>query len=124
MANPRRAVVIGNRANAFLQLDRREDGKWDGIGIYSHWDGTRLHDVVLKHLEKAQARVGDPEYFARILIQNVMNDLFDPNSETGGGLWVQAPGDNEHVILVVNAYSGKHGYNGKSSFRDDIEDSE
>jgi hypothetical protein len=111
---------VGNRANIFVQQVRNDEGKWDGIGVYSHWNGTRLHDVALEFLDKAKARAGDPSYFTRILVHNVLDELANRNEETGFGLWSSALGmdDNEHDILVINAESGRYWYTGHAGWAD------
>lgn len=98
---------MGDRANAFIQTDKGFEG-WRGIGIYSHWDGLHLHDVVKKHIKAAESRIGDSSYFARIVIHRTLAELADPMSETGHGLWTVIPPDNEHPILAVNAMTGNH----------------
>ena len=107
---------MGDRANVYIQMEPTEDG-WDGIGIYAHWEGTTLHDVALQALPMAMKRQGDPAYFARILIHNILVQLADPGSETGFGLWVTQPCDNEHPILVINALDGTHWYCGEADYR-------
>lgn len=101
---------MGDRANTFIQTDNLGNGTWAGIGIYSHWHGTRLHATVLDHLPFAKQRLGDPSYFARIIVHRVLIDIADDTSPTGFGLWTTGPDDNEHPILVVNAMTGHHWY--------------
>lgn len=111
---------MGNRSNIYIQQTRNDDGKWEGIGVYSHWSGTLLHDVAIKHLDAAKARTGDPSYFTRILVHNILDELTDRNSETGFGLWSSALGmdDNEHPILVINADTGRHWYTTQADWMD------
>lgn len=101
---------MGDRSNIFIQTNKNHEGNWDGIGVYAHWAGTRLHDAALAALPKAMKRIGDESYFARILVHNVLNAVADPDEETGSGLWTTCFGDNEHPILVINAMTGAHWY--------------
>ena len=103
---------MGDRANVFIQQERDPDGsdEWQGIGIYSHWDGVNLHRVVRDVLPLAKGRIGDPSYFARIVVQHTLARLAEAESETGFGLWVTHPDDNEHPIMVVNAMTGQWWY--------------
>jgi hypothetical protein len=92
---------MGARSNVFIQ-----DGRGAGVGVYAHWGGEELHECVRRNLPAAMPRAGDPSYFTRILVQRVMNEMFDPNRETGGGLWVGGPDDNSYPILVVDSMTG------------------
>jgi hypothetical protein len=106
---------MGDRSNVFIQTHK--DGEvWAGIGIYAHWDGTTLHEVALDMLPKAMARKGDPAYFARILVHNVLDELADADSATGHGLWIDWPCDNQYPVLVVNAMTGEHWYSTDQAF--------
>jgi hypothetical protein len=110
---------MGDRSNIFIQQGQKADGTWTGIGVYSHWHGTQLHDAAIEALPKAQGRIGDDSYFARIVIHNVLVAVADPDSETGTGLWVDGIPDNEHPILVINAHTGDHWYASEETFRYD-----
>ena len=109
---------MGDRSNIFVQQRRKENGEWTGIGVYSHWGGTSLHNAALAALPKAKGRIGDPSYFARILIHNVLIEAADPDSETGAGLWTSETGmdDNEHPVLVINAETGEFWYANETGY--------
>lgn len=113
---------MGDRSNIFIQQHKRPDGKWDGIGLYTHWHGQALFSVALRGVEKAQGRIGDPSYFARIVIHHVLNEIADPDSELGFGLWTTRPCDNEHPILVINSQTGEHWFTDDASFATDKQD--
>ena len=100
---------MGDRSNVFIQQGQK-DGRAFGVGIYSHWHGTTLHSVALDALPKAASRVGDPSYFARIIIHNVLATIADPDSETGFGIYTDSLGepDNEHDVLVIDANTSRY----------------
>lgn len=109
---------MGDRSNVFIQTQPSLDGeRWSGIGIYSHWHGTALHDAALRALPKASGRIGDPSYLTRIIVHNVLHEIADVDSLTGFGLWVEYPDDNEHPILVINAMTGDHWLAGNATYR-------
>lgn len=108
---------MGDRSNIYIQQHKAADGTWDGIGLYAHWHGTTLHDVALEGVEKGRNRIGDPSYFARIVIHHVLHSIADPNSELGFGLWSDQPCDNEHPILVINAQTGECWLTGEGCHR-------
>lgn len=110
---------MGDRSNLFVQMHKRPDDEWDGIGLYAHWDGEDLHKVAIEVLPRALARMGDEAYFARILIHNVLHRLADPTMETGHGLWIDHPCDNEYDILVINALTGEYWMTDPESYRKD-----
>lgn len=111
---------MGDRANIFIQTDKRADGLWNGIGVYSHWHGEGIHQAALAALPKAEGRIGDEAYFARIVIHNVLVAVADPDSETGTGLWTEYPCDNDgYPILVINAETGEHWFTGIDNYRKD-----
>lgn len=110
---------MGDRSNIFIQTNK-DGGQWNGIGVYSHWHGTTLHDAALKALPKAAGRIGDESYFTRIVIHNVLLAVADADSETGTGIWTgNYPPDNSHPILVINALNGVHWFTDEDSFRTD-----
>lgn len=109
---------MGDRSNIFIQTDRKADGTWEGIGVYAHSFGAMLHDTAIAALPKANRRLGDEAYFARILVQNVLNAFVSPDSEIGAGLWTRMPCDNEHPILVINASTGEHWFASEDNYRD------
>lgn len=102
---------MGDRSNVFIQQDRKDDGRWVGIGLYAHWAGQHMQQVALAAAEASRARR---------VIHKVLNH-FDPEaSETDFGLWVEYPCDNEHLILVINAHTGEHWFTGDDGYRHDF----
>ena len=110
---------MGDRSNIFIQQHKRADGEWDGIGLYTHWHGTSLYGVALDGVDKARCRIGDPSYYARIVIHHVLDAIADVDSELGFGLWTTRPCDNEHPVMVINAMTGECWYSGDAGFRYD-----
>jgi hypothetical protein len=110
---------MGNRSNVFIQTDRQEDGTWRGIGVYSHWGGQSFQQTAIAQIPAARGRVGDPAYFARIIVHRLLHADADHESETGHGLWVEYPCDNEHPILVINAMTGEEWFCGDGDYRRD-----
>lgn len=109
---------MGDRANIFIVQKRDADGNaTHGVGVYAHWAGLDLFDAALAALPKAMKRVGDPSYFTRILIQNVLDALADANDEYGFGIWSDGPDDNEHPILVIDANTGQTYKTDENSYR-------
>jgi hypothetical protein len=102
---------MGDRSNVFIQQGVHGNRAY-GVGVYSHWGGRGFQDQAITMIDKARARIGDPAYFTRILVQNLLNAAFDADSETGGGIWAGEYGmpDNEHPILVINADTGKYAF--------------
>lgn len=108
---------MGDRSNVFIQQGVK-DGRAYGVGIYSHWHGTALHDVAVSVLPKAASRIGDPSYFTRIVIHNILASIADHDSELGFGLWSDSHGepDNEHPILVIDANTGRYWMTGEGGY--------
>lgn len=101
---------MGNRAHARIDFPSyNNEGITSSLYIYTHWDGPErllgaLTDAVAS--EPARARVGDDEYFTRIVVQRTLNDLgADPNRDTGYGLGVTIP--DGPLVAVVNARTGE-----------------
>lgn len=120
---------MGDRSNVFIQMTKRtgvaadkpDTQLWDGIGVYSHWGGADFHARALDLLPKAIGRVGDEQYFTRVLVQNLLNESFDADSLTGGGLWTENPGDNQHPILVINAHTGNSWFASEETYRVELD---
>lgn len=49
---------MGDRSNVFIQQHRKDDGRWVGIGLYSHWGGQEMQRVALEAAEASRARLG------------------------------------------------------------------
>lgn len=87
----------------------RIDGDSAPIYIYTHWNPAGLVAALKEAVESpiAQARVGDPEYFNRIVIQRVLMAVADPNDDTGYGISTSEPGSDAGCIATVNSLTGK-----------------
>lgn len=116
---------MGDRANIFIQTIKRDDGQWDGVGIYSHWGGDRFQELARFVIDGpiAAQRIGDVDYYTRIVLQGVLNQAFEEDQPTGGGVWIDGPCDNDgYSILVCNAETGRSWYTDIGSYRLDEEE--
>lgn len=84
---------MGERANVVIQ-SYNESRTY----LYSHWDGEGVLAPAIKGLKSG--RVGDPQYLARIVFENMI--LEDIGSETGYGISA-ALADNSYPLLVIDA---------------------
>ena len=76
---------MGDRRATVLHFP--EDGYSADIGVYSHWDGYRLEEMVrgVAGSKAFQNRLGDEAYAARIAIDQLTKDARD--EETGYGVF-------------------------------------
>ena len=72
---------MGNRSAIIIRVDKNK-----AIEIYSHWRGDEIVARLPEALEIAKDRYDDVSYFTRIVIQNILNNIVDPNSERGAGI--------------------------------------
>lgn len=107
---------MGDRSNVFIQQGVK-DGKAYGVGVYSHWGGKTFQNSAIGLIPKAMRRAGDPSYFTRILIHNLLMLEASVESETGHGIWTEFPDDNEHPILVIDAETGKWAFVPEGEYR-------
>jgi hypothetical protein len=113
--------AMGDKSNVYIQTKRRWDG-WLGIGIYAHYGGSKLHRVAISHIPHAKNVIGDPSYFSRVIIQRTLNDLADPDSETGFGIWMNTDftrSERYNRVLVINALTGRHWFATDATYRED-----
>ena len=73
---------MGERSNVYITVDEDQPP----LVIYSHWGGGTLAPEVHSAILKAEERWGDPSYCCRIIVQNFLNRIADPESSTGAGL--------------------------------------
>jgi hypothetical protein len=112
---------VGDRSNVFFQEVNR-DGKWIGLGLYSHWGGREAQQVVIDAAILSRPRLSDPSYFIRRTVQIALQRMDPEASEGGHGLWVAMPDDNEYPILVINAMTGLTWLADEHSYREDAPD--
>lgn len=86
---------MGDRAN-FVFVD----GEGETICLYGHWAGYNMLGKLADAVIAARPRWNDESYATRIVISTLIGDQW--NMETGWGLQVNAIGDNEHKIAVIN----------------------
>lgn len=77
-----------------------------GVFLYTHWGSETLADVVKDTVKKGW-RLNDPEYFARILFENMIDAEDARGSETGFGIGTTEHGDLEYPAIVVNCKEGR-----------------
>lgn len=95
---------MGDRGNIVVLQKGYRTEEIRGMYLYSHWGGSDLAGV----LDKAFAgggrnRIGDQEYLTRIIFSHLTQGEV---SETGYGISLFAAPDNEHSMLVVEAWTG------------------
>ena len=86
---------MGDRANFVFVQDNKET-----VVLYGHWAGHNMLSNLANAVFVARPRWEDPSYATRITISQMINDGWA--SETGWGLYVNAIGDNEHKIAVID----------------------
>jgi hypothetical protein len=87
---------MGDRGNIFVQ-EAVEDGKRVGVYLYGHWSGFQM-PAILQRALKHEERWDDPQYFSRIVFQELVGD---DRGCTGYGISARK-GDNEYAILIAN----------------------
>lgn len=86
---------MGDRANfGFVQSNGNT------IVLYGHWAGHNMLGRLADAVIAARPRWSDESYATRIAISQLIGDQW--NMETGWGLQVNAIGDNEHKIAIVD----------------------
>ncbi len=71
---------MGDRINIYF-----DQGTDCVVGLYMHWGGSEIDQILPFALEKAKNRWNDPEYGTRIIISNILKDNID--GETGYGIF-------------------------------------
>lgn len=90
---------MGDRANVYIH----ENGR-PGVYLYTHWDGTGLPRLIKDALQspRAQNRLTDHAYLARILFEEMVHDSL--GSETGYGISADVQ-DGEDRIVDIDTYN-------------------
>ena len=84
-----------------------------GIEIYGHWAGVSIVNSLQKALSRSEGRWNDEEYFTRIVIQNILDDIAVADSLTGCGIGIvenykkSSHGDLEYPPVIVDAVERK-----------------
>ena len=92
---------MGDRAMCEIKL---EEGS---IYFYTHWGGCDLDAVAENALEKAQPRITDEPYAARIIIDQLIKYAGGRDEETGSGIMLgpdaedEYNGDSPSVIIDI-----------------------
>jgi hypothetical protein len=88
---------MGDRGNIVIKQNQYEDKPFQGVFLYSHWDGSDLPWTLQRALQR-KARWNDVPYLARIIFcEMIGNDT----GETGYGISTSMC-DNEHPLLIVD----------------------
>ena len=64
---------MGDRGNVVVINRKYGSDDYEGVWLYSHWGGHRLHESTAKAVASC-GRVGDPEYLTRIIFCNLIAD--------------------------------------------------
>lgn len=87
---------MGDRANIRFVY---EDG--DDVYFYTHWDGSKLPNILRSALERGIGRWDDEIYLARIIFSEmIQNHILN---ETGYGIAPYPAGDAQHPLITVFA---------------------
>lgn len=70
-----------------------------GVYLYTHWGSEELPDVVEKVIKQGW-RLQDPEYFTRILFEEMVGN--EKGTETGFGIGTSEHGDLEYPAIRIN----------------------
>lgn len=98
---------MGDRSSIIIRQHSCDD---KGIEIYGHWAGTQIIRNLPRALKVAKARWYDEEYFTRIIIQNILNCIADPNSALSCGIGItdnykrSNHGDLEYNPVIINRF--------------------
>ena len=68
------------------------------VYLYTHWNGNTLADVLRRAIIRGYERWDDPEYLARIIFCEMVQD--DINGTMGYGIGTTLNDDNEWLIAV------------------------
>lgn len=76
-----------------------------GVYLYTHWGSETLLSVVKETIKKGW-RLNDPEYFGRILFEEMIDAEGARNTETGFGIGTTPHTDLEYPPIKVNCSDG------------------
>lgn len=85
---------MGDRGN----IEIRQPHTTDSVYLYTHWGGSDIASTLAAALDRGRGRWSDPAYLTRIIFDEL---TAGDRSETGFGISVGQPDDNEHHIPVV-----------------------
>jgi len=89
---------VGDRANIHVIAD----GETEGVWLYTHWKGYKIHQILKTALIRGRERWDDSQYLARIIFCEMIKDNI--MGLTGYGISSQIH-DNDRAIIHV--YSDK-----------------
>nr|DAF78934.1 MAG TPA: hypothetical protein [Caudoviricetes sp.] len=98
---------MGDRSSIIIRQCSCDD---KGIEIYGHWAGTQIICNLPRALRVAKARWDDEEYFTRVIKQNILNYIADPNGALSCGIGItdnykqSNHGDLEYNPVIINRF--------------------
>lgn len=101
---------MGDRSSIIIRQDWPTD---QGIEIYGHWAGVNIVDNLKMAISNAKSRWSDKEYFNRIFIQNILDNISCSDSPTGCGIGIvknykkSGHADLEYNPVIVDAIEQK-----------------
>lgn len=91
---------MGDRSNVVIL-----HGKDLGVGIYTHWNGSKLPKMVKLALKNAKPRWDDDIYFTRMIFDSLLTQVCAHNTELGWGLYPYTGTvlcEEEHETVFIN----------------------
>lgn len=100
---------MGSRGNIFVIDGVDEAGNYQGVYLYSHWQGSELPEILASALDSRQGRSrwNDAQYLARIIFCRMLAE--DTDGETGFGISSRLR-DNSCPVVVVDCDSQRIWY--------------
>ena len=101
---------MGDRSSIIIRQNWPTD---QGIEIYGHWAGVNIVDNIKTAISNAKSRWNDEEYFNRIFIQNILDNISHSDSPIGCGIRIvknykkSGHADLEYNPVIVDATEQK-----------------
>lgn len=95
---------MGDRNNLYVYVN--DELK---MGVYSHWGGSEIAGVVADVLPRARTN-GDNSYGLKTVVAAVLEECCGGSDETGGGIWLDRPDDQDISNSPVHLYLTDAGF--------------
>lgn len=101
---------MGDRSSIIVRQKWSND---QGIEIYAHWAGVDIVNNLKTAISNAEDRWDDEEYFTRIFIQNILDNITSPDNTSGCGIGIvknykeSGHGDLQYNPVIVDATEQK-----------------
>lgn len=101
---------MGDRSSIIVRQKWSND---QGIEIYTHWAGVDIVNNLKTAISNAEDRWDDEEYFTRIFIQNILDNISSPYKTTGCGIGIvknykeSGHGDLQYNPVIVDVTEQK-----------------